>query len=340
MEDHELNQAVDVLDSGFPLLKFPPELEKQYAAHHAQTRLITSRPLIAAGLGAFFLFVILDYIVFPFNAAVWAWCIRGGTILVILSALTLYRYALGRRMGYGILSALAVVINASVVAIDIIGVNSAGYTLALGSLFVIIAACTLVRFPFWISALLVGVMFLTQLAGMLFLMPLGVHNILNNVFFYLFISMMMLISNYCADSDSRKIFLLNLYRRKYERSGLTSEKAVDYAEKLDQYMRDEKPYLDPDLRIEDVAKHLDVKRHHLTQIISEKYGKNFFSYINEFRVSDAKRMLEDRENDEMTVLRIAYDTGFNSKSSFNRIFKHIIGVSPSQYRETVEKTRK
>ena len=333
MEDDELKFVAATLDSGYPFLRFPPDLEKKYICHHAETRLITSTPLVFIGMFVFSLFCILDYIVFPFHSAVLAWFIRLITIASIAALVSYYRLIKKSKMGYISVSASIIIINTAVVCIDIIGVNNAGYTLPLGALYVMIAASTLVRFPFWVSLTIIGAILLTQFSGMLFFTHLGLANMAKIFLYNAFIALMLLFASYSSDSDSRKIFLLNMIRKKYERSGLTREEADRDAQRLDTYMLDEKPYLDPDLRIEDVAKALNIKRHYLTQIISEKYNKNFFGYVNEFRISDAQRMMSDKENDGMTILRIAYDTGFNSKSSFNRIFKNVTGLSPSEYKD-------
>jgi AraC-like DNA-binding protein len=338
IEDDELKQAAAVLDRGYPLLRFPRELEKKYISHHAQTRLITSSPLVFIGICVFSLFCVLDYIVFPFHSAVNAWIIRAVTVASVTALIYYYRFIKKMKMGYFAVSTSILIINTAVVFIDIIGVNNAGYMLPLGALYVMIAASTLVRFPFWVSLSIILLILLTQLSGLLIFTQLGVADIAKIFLYNAFIALMLLFSNYSTDSDSRKIFLLNIIRKKYERSSLTKEEAGRDAERLHEYMITEKPYLDPDLRIEDVAKALKIKRHHLTQIISETYNKNFFTYINEFRISDALKMMSDVHNNEMTILRIAYDTGFNSKSSFNRIFKNITGKSPSEYKGTSKST--
>ncbi|MCU0849581.1 MAG: AraC family transcriptional regulator [Spirochaetes bacterium] len=121
--------------------------------------------------------------------------------------------------------------------------------------------------------------------------------------------------------------------RRYEKSGLKDEDAENYLKKLESYMSEEKPYMDGDLTILDVSEHLDIPRHYLTQIINEKLNKNFYMYINEYRIEEAKKKMNDKLYSEHTILRIAYDSGFNSKSAFNSIFKKTTGFSPSDYRK-------
>ncbi|PKL40015.1 MAG: hypothetical protein CVV44_07300 [Spirochaetae bacterium HGW-Spirochaetae-1] len=332
MEDNELKLAESVLDAGHPPLRFPSRLEKEYIRYHAENRLIISPLLLFSGLAVFILFVILDFLVFPFSSAVLAWIIRGVTSVIVISVIFLYRFVLKRHMGHVIIAGSMIFVNAAVVCIDVLGVNSAGYVLAPGSLFVIIGVCTLIRFPFWVSLRVIGIMVLTQMAGLIFFTGLGVIDLLYNLFFFGFIIIMLLFLNYSVDMDSRKIFLLNIFRKKYEKSGLKNDDRENYARTLYEYMCEEKPFLDPELRIDDVAAALQVKRHYLSQIISEKYGMNFYSYINGFRVEEAKKLMS-RSDEDINLLGIAFETGFNSKSTFNRTFKSLTGMTPSEFRK-------
>jgi len=120
--------------------------------------------------------------------------------------------------------------------------------------------------------------------------------------------------------------------KKYERSGLNDKTARAYQTKLQHYMESEKPYLDPELTIKDVAERLKISRHHITQVINEQLHKNFFMWINDYRVREVKQRLLDEKYAHLTIVAIAYDCGFNSKSTFNSIFKKETGKTPSEYR--------
>jgi AraC-like DNA-binding protein len=98
-------------------------------------------------------------------------------------------------------------------------------------------------------------------------------------------------------------------------------------------MQEEKPYLDVDLSIQDVSSELGISRHYLTQVINGLLGKNFYTFINEYRVEVVKKLLVSDEYSKYTLTSIAYEAGFNSKSSFNSIFKKATGMTPSQFRE-------
>ena len=70
---------------------------------------------------------------------------------------------------------------------------------------------------------------------------------------------------------------------------------------------------------------------YLSQVINEVEGINFYDYVNRLRVEEFKRLLSLPENQRFTLLALAYDCGFNSKSAFNRCFKKTTGLSPSEY---------
>ena len=101
--------------------------------------------------------------------------------------------------------------------------------------------------------------------------------------------------------------------------------------KLLHYFEKEKPYLNPELSLQDLADDLDVKRHQLSNIINQKHQKNFYEFVNQYRVEDVKIRMTDPQNKHLKLISLAYDAGFNSKASFNRIFKQITNMTPSQF---------
>lgn len=121
--------------------------------------------------------------------------------------------------------------------------------------------------------------------------------------------------------------------QKYEKSSLTEETAKEYAKKLIEHMEKDKPYLQRDLTIQAIANNLEIPRHHLTQVINEKLNKNFYTLVNEYRIEEVKKRLIDSQYSHFTLLTIAHDAGFNSKSSFNMIFKKHVNMTPSQYKK-------
>ncbi|MGD0581705.1 MAG: AraC family transcriptional regulator [Bacteroidales bacterium] len=120
---------------------------------------------------------------------------------------------------------------------------------------------------------------------------------------------------------------------RYSRSGLREDQADEYLKKLISYMENDRPYLNRDLSIHDLSSLTDIPRHYITQVLNEKYGRNFFTFINEYRVKEVISMFADPKFNHYTILAIAYDAGFNSKTTFNSIFKSQTGQTPSAYRE-------
>lgn len=123
-------------------------------------------------------------------------------------------------------------------------------------------------------------------------------------------------------------------QKKYQKSGLSKDELERSAERLHQVMNRDKPFLDNDLTLKKLAESLAMSSHHLSQVINEKSGKNFYDYINEFRIEEVKRELQNPKKDNHTILAIALDCGFSSKSTFNICFKKYTGLTPSQYKSS------
>lgn len=103
-------------------------------------------------------------------------------------------------------------------------------------------------------------------------------------------------------------------------------------QKLEKLMNDEKVFLDPELNLEMLAGKIGTPSKRLSQFINTTYSKNFFDYVNSFRIEEAMRILKESPDPGLTVLEAMYQSGFNSKSSFNTIFKKKTGMTPSTYR--------
>jgi len=98
-------------------------------------------------------------------------------------------------------------------------------------------------------------------------------------------------------------------------------------------------YRDAELSLGSLAESLNVHPHELSRIINIALGKNFNDFINEYRVSEITRKMQDPAYNRITLLGIAYDCGFNSKSTFNRVFREMTGKSPVEYKSAQEKER-
>ncbi len=122
---------------------------------------------------------------------------------------------------------------------------------------------------------------------------------------------------------------------KYYKSGLKDNEGEEYLKKLIACMETEKPYLNGNLSINDLSAMTGIPRHYITQVLNEKYNRNFFTFINEYRVKEVIERFSKTKYDNFTILAIALDAGFNSKTTFNSIFKSQTGLTPSEYRERI-----
>jgi len=105
-----------------------------------------------------------------------------------------------------------------------------------------------------------------------------------------------------------------------------------YSEKLLSHMELSKPYLNPDLTLPQLAGELSISTHLLSRVINEHFKLNFFDFVNRYRVEAFKERILSPDYDNYSLLGIAFESGFNSKSAFNRVFKQITGLTPSQFK--------
>jgi AraC-like DNA-binding protein len=132
---------------------------------------------------------------------------------------------------------------------------------------------------------------------------------------------------------SNPIILKAEERKKYKSSLLTPQEAQLLLNKLESFMREHCPHRNSLIGIKDLSVMVNIPERHLSQIINEYKGQNFFDFINSYRVLDAKQMLTNPSNNKKTMLEILFDSGFNSKTAFNTAFKKYTGHTPSYYRE-------
>jgi AraC-like DNA-binding protein len=123
---------------------------------------------------------------------------------------------------------------------------------------------------------------------------------------------------------------------KYRYSDLTEEQAEAHYQKIIQALEEEKLYRRANLTLNELASHLNMRANHLSQIINDRFCKNFNELLSCYRVEEVKAKLLDSENDKYTLLGLATEAGFNSKSSFHALFKQHTGMTPSQFKRGTE----
>jgi AraC-like DNA-binding protein len=121
-------------------------------------------------------------------------------------------------------------------------------------------------------------------------------------------------------------------RRKYEKSGLAQEQAAALSKRLLTLMDTEKPYLDGELALPELATRLHVSPHHLSQLLNGPMQKSFADFLNEYRTAELKRQLADASLAHLKIEELAYNSGFNFKSVYNGVFKKLTGQTPSEFR--------
>lgn len=105
---------------------------------------------------------------------------------------------------------------------------------------------------------------------------------------------------------------------------------------LQKLMNDEKPYLEPQLTLADLARLAGVSTSVLSSVINQGFGKNFNDFVNEYRVAEVKERLRAGAAKNLNLLGVALECGFNSKATFNRVFKKQAGISPKQFQTEIE----
>jgi AraC-like DNA-binding protein len=133
-------------------------------------------------------------------------------------------------------------------------------------------------------------------------------------------------------SDESRQLVLAKPQKEYKKSGLKPEMAENIHRQLQQLMQEKKPFTNPNLTLSDLAKQVEVSPNHLSQIINQYEQRNFHDFVNAYRIKEF--IQQAKTNTHLSILAIALDAGFNSKSSFNSVFKKHKGKTPSKYMAT------
>lgn len=114
--------------------------------------------------------------------------------------------------------------------------------------------------------------------------------------------------------------------------GEDSKIMKEYETTFTVFFQESKLFLQPDISLELISEKMDVPKHHLSKLFNSHMGKNFYVLVSEYRINYAKEILKEDSN--ITIESLAYECGFNSKSTFNKYFKEHTGYSPSEYRSS------
>lgn len=125
-------------------------------------------------------------------------------------------------------------------------------------------------------------------------------------------------------------------RPRYQTSTLTPFALEEISKRLRLHMDENQPYTDNQLRLSDLARQLNLTSHQLSQVINEQFSQSFSDFVNSYRIRDAKQILANPKFKDQKIINVAYEVGFNTKASFNNWFKRFTGMSPTQYRESID----
>ena len=121
----------------------------------------------------------------------------------------------------------------------------------------------------------------------------------------------------------------------YKKSGLKEKDARKFERSIILLMENEKPWLKPEITVSDISTQLSIPQHYITQVLNEGLKKNFYTLINEYRTNEVIRLFQEAKYIKWDLTSIAFEAGFNSKSSFNSFFKKHTGKTPSEYRKEI-----
>ncbi len=134
-----------------------------------------------------------------------------------------------------------------------------------------------------------------------------------------------------------QLVIVEAASKRYSRSGLEGLNLDEIKKKLSDLMEKEKLFAEENISLIDLADELSISSHQLSQFLNEQMNMSFYSFINHHRIKETLRIFND--NIDKTVLSIAYEVGFNSKSSFYSAFFKFTGKTPNQYKKSILKTR-
>ncbi|MFC0874957.1 helix-turn-helix domain-containing protein [Saccharicrinis sp. FJH2] len=124
-----------------------------------------------------------------------------------------------------------------------------------------------------------------------------------------------------SKGKGRSVFILN------------DDQIKKYSKLLTTVIEKDKAYIENDISLAELSSKINIQPYQLSELISRVYGESFFDFINRHRIEEIKSRLDDPKSDSYSLLGIAMDCGFNSKSSFNTAFKKFTGLTPSEYRK-------
>lgn len=197
------------------------------------------------------------------------------------------------------------------------------------------------HFRTWLSIMLIGTIIVCLLAILGFIFQTKYPKVLKDYgdfwicsFLAVLIFCLCIVAMKTGTFDSKAWWPKTL-SSKIEKDRLNEKANLDksYYDEITRLILKERLYLDPDLTVSKLAQLMELPIHKVSSILNERGNTSFNELVNKYRVEEVKKMIVDKNNDHLTLLALGLTAGFNSKSSFNRIFKDIVGMTPTQYKK-------
>lgn len=175
----------------------------------------------------------------------------------------------------------------------------------------------------WLIAVFIAniLIYTAYLIGLFFFYFVG--TITFSVVFYVLLIMFL-------SKRNREMIFENI-PEKYAAKKITTTEADELVTELKELVVAKELYKSTSIKISDIAKELDITSHKLSQLLNDNVGKSFAAFMNDFRIAEAKKLLQERK--ELTLEAIGFEAGFSSKSNFYATFKKSIGQTPSEYQK-------
>lgn len=150
------------------------------------------------------------------------------------------------------------------------------------------------------------------------------------------LAILIFISGYLVLSQSKIPYTETKDKVRYSTSGLKDNKSKEIEAKLKSLLIDKKIFLREKLSISELAEEINESEAYVSQVINECFGLNFYNLIAKYRIDEAAERIRSKDYANLTLLAIAYDVGFGSKSTFNNAFKKFKGQTPSEFQKAIE----
>lgn len=158
-----------------------------------------------------------------------------------------------------------------------------------------------------------------------------------NLYYFIFMSLVIYWLSYQALEQPFEIYSTNQQESTTDIFKRTTEQDLIKAEEIRSIVKEKKLFLNSDLTASQLANLCDISRHDLSHILNMVIKKKFYDFINDYRVEEFKNRIQSKSNSKLTLLGIAYESGFNSKTTFNVAFKKNTGFTPSQFKKNLQK---